>query len=254
MACASSGLTYAQDARPFPQPLPIDKILGPAPQSRILVGLLGGVTYNMHTGKFSVREDGLLCCSFDGGSGVGPNVAAKIFYRLSEDGLFFVGVRAGFEEHDGSFEGDLEELPILGRDNQVETAFFSNDLDAALPALSFQPFVSYRVLPLDLYVTTGPSVQYYPATELTKTHAIDDPSGVVFLDGTTSFELASVNVESLSTTTFGWDLGLDCIIPLSAQLSLGVEGLYRLPLTKLTADEEWSVSNLIGSIGAYYRL
>ncbi|MCB0712207.1 MAG: outer membrane beta-barrel protein [Ignavibacteriae bacterium] len=233
---------------------PTDKVLGPASGPRILVGLFGGVISNSHSGIFSLREDGILCCQFDGASSVGPTVALRGDYFPDAKGFWGISLRAGWEDQSAEFESEVEQLLIFGKDNEPEKADFQNRLSASLSAISISPLAMFKLLDFDLYFSAGPTITLYSSPTFDKTEQILGPTGVTYLDGSTEVDFPDIPVDGVSSSTIGFTAGLDLRYPLTENIYLGSELHYRLPLTKITTDEEWNVSNIIATIGASLAL
>ena len=233
---------------PDPFPIPIDKVLGPG-GARFNIGLYGGIISNSHTGEFTLSEDGLVCCQFDGGNGIGPTVALRGEYFPNRKGTWGIGARIAWEDQSAEFESGVEQLLIFGENNRPEQADFQNQLDASLSGISFSPLFMFKLIDLDLYISAGPSITYFASPSFDKTEQILGPSGVTYLDGTTELSLPDIPVNNIESTYFSVMGGLDLRYPLSDNLSLGSEVFYRFPLTKISTDEDWKVSNLIATLG-----
>ena len=57
-------------------PFPLDRILNPDTRG-IMIGPYGGINFNMHSGEFVLTENGIVCCTFDEGTGLGQWLAQK---------------------------------------------------------------------------------------------------------------------------------------------------------------------------------
>ncbi|MGE3800322.1 MAG: hypothetical protein AB7H80_04815 [Candidatus Kapaibacterium sp.] len=233
---------------------PTDKVFGPASGPRILLGLFGGIISNSHSGIFSLREDGILCCQFDGASSVGLTVALRGDYFPNANGFWGLSLRAGWEDQSAEFESEVEQLLIFGEDNEPEKADFQNRLNASLSAISISPLAMFKLLDFDLYFSAGPTITLYSSPTFDKTEQILGPTGVTYLDGRTEVEFPDIPVDGVSSSTIGFTAGLDLRYPLTENIYLGSELHYRLPLTKITTDEDWKVSNIIATIGASLAL
>ena len=249
MLLIAAPITSAQQAALTPpEPFPVDKVLGPT-GARLALGLYGGIISNDHTGKFTLSEDGILCCQFDGSSGFGPTVALRAEYFLNRKETRGFTVRLAWEDQSAEFESAVEQLLIFGQDNRPEQANFQNKLDASLSAISFSLLFMFKLIDLDLYVSAGPSLTYFASPSFDENEQILGPTGMTYLDGTTELSLPDIPVNDIESTYFAFIGGLDLRYPLSDKLSLGSEIFYRFPLTKITTNEDWKVSNLITTIG-----
>ena len=112
----------------------------------------------------------------------------------------------------------------------------------------------FKLLDFDLYFSAGPTITLYSSPTFDKTEQILGPTGVTYLDGSTEVDFPDIPVDGVSSSTIGFTAGLDLRYPLTENIYLGSELHYRLPLTKITTDEEWNVSNIIATIGASLAL
>ena len=227
-----------------------DTVLGPGEgSSQLMIGLFGGIVTSNHKGQFTLVEEGITCCEFDGASGTGPTAALRVQYNLSEQSPWSLAARIGWEDHSAEFETEVEQLLIFGENNKPELADFQNRLSASLSGITISPLIMYKILDFDLYLSVGPSITLYGSPSFDKTEQIVGPEGVTYLDGTTELLIPDVTIDGVGSSYIGANAGVDLRYPLTDKLGIGLELLYRIPLTKIAPDEEWKVSNLIATAG-----
>lgn len=234
-------------------PYPVDMILNPGGGgARLSIGLLGGITAMSHTGQFTLFEDSIECCNFDGASGVGPMVALRAEFTPDADGPIAVGLRISWQEEGATFESDPEVLPIFGANNEPEDATFINDLDVQAQTVDIAPLAMVRVLPADLYISVGPSYSMTIANQSDVTERLVSPDGVTYLDGTTEKLRVDVSDELVADSRWSLLAGLDLRLPVTDNLSLAAEAFYRLGLTPFGTDDDWKASGIVAGIGISY--
>lgn len=245
----------AQHAVPEPSPLPFpsDRILEPGGGTRF-IGLDVGLTLNFHAGAFSLVQDGILCCAFDGGSSVGTMVRLRGEYYPAREEKWGLSGRIAYQGHGAEFESGVQRLPIFGMNDTIETADFQNTLDVSLPTIDFSGLFTYKVARIpksnvSLYVSGGLSLSFITSSRFDKTERIIGPSGVRYLDGTTEKSFPDLQVDLVNSTQFGIIGGTGIRYPIRETLFVNWELLYRLPFTKLSPDEDWRMSNILFSAG-----
>lgn len=233
---------------PAPLPLPRDPILEPGGRTP-LIGVFGGPTFNTHTGQFTVSENGVVCCVFDGGSGVGIVAGAKAFIPLGD--AFAISPRISFEDRSGKYVQETEAFSFLGANNQTETLRFHDELEMNLPGVTVDALATYTFTSFGLYAALGPSAGILVGKDFTKTETIPGPSGVTFLDdGSVSKTINSGEIATANTLQFGARGGLGANIPISGgAITLNPEVLYTFPLTKVSSVDEVKVSGLQATLG-----
>lgn len=240
-------------AVPLAPPLPPDRVLEPGGGTR-MVGVDVGLTLNFHGGAFSLVQQGITCCGFDGAGSVGTLLRVRgEYYPEREDKWGFTG-RISLEGHGAEFESDVRQLPIFGRNDTIETAGFRNTLDVSLPSLDFTGMFTYKIgrIPksdVDLFVSGGLSLMFITSSTFDKTERIVSPSGVRYLDGSQEKSFPDLDVDLVNSAQFGLIGGANVRYPIRPDLFINWELLYRLPFTKISPDEDWRMSNLLFTAG-----
>ena len=231
---------------------PEDRILFPGAARMILVGPYAGIDFTRHTGNFTTTQNGLLCCSFEKGSGLGLAAGVKAFIPLG--GNFDFSPRLLYENPGGEFTALLQQYPIRGQNNSVELVTLENTLDVTLHTLSVDLLAAYTFKPLGLYLALGPSAGFILANRFTKTETILGPPGVRYLDGRTAQEIFSESTEIPNTMTLSIRGGAGAMIPIGRGMRLNPELLYGFPLTTVSKDGEWKASTVQATIGVLFEL
>lgn len=219
-----------------------------------MVGLDVGLALNFHSGAFSLVQNGVNCCGFDGAGSVGTLIRLRgEYYPEREDKWGFSG-RLSLEGHGAEFESDVRQLPMFGANDTVEMVAFQNSLDISLPSLDFSGLFTYKVgrIPkstVDLFVSGGLSLMFITSATFDKAERIISPSGVRYLDGSVEKSFPDLDVDLVNSVQFGIIGGANVRYPIRNDLFLNWELLYRLPFTKLSADEDWRMSNLLFTVG-----
>jgi hypothetical protein len=228
-----------------------DHILEPAGRP-ILMGAFGGADFNMHKGYFELSERGLVCCSFDHGSGIGPVGGFRAFIPLTDE--IDISPRVAFESRGGTFTSLSEPLPILGLNNEVEQVRFDNRLDVTLNTVEIGAMASYTFTDFGLYAAAGPSLGIVAGRHFTKSETIHDPAGVSYLDGSLTKTTFDGPLSMARSTMISARAGLGAKLPITETLTLNPEALYILPLTTASNEGRWKATGVQASVGVMVGL
>ena len=232
-------------------PLPHDAILLPSPFFPFLIGPYAGPDYTLHRGEFQMSENGIPCCTFEKGSGLGFTAGVKSFISLGEKS--FLSPRIAYTRHNGSFESFSEYFPFFGADDTVENMRFRDQLSAPLPTFAADLFYCYRIdSGLGLYVIGGPAVEYIGSATFEKTETIVGPDGVTYLSGGTERQVEIDYVGETSRVVFGARAGLSLLYALSETLYLNPELTFSLPVTVINGN--WRMFEAQGTFGVIFGL
>jgi hypothetical protein len=223
-----------------------DRILEPGGRP-IMLGLYSGIIYNMHDGEFYTMQDGIVCCRFDNGSGIGAVGGVKAMIPVTEN--ISISPRLMYENRGGTFISRDERYPMLGENNRVELVTFENRLDVKLHTVTVDAMTSYTIEPIGMYVTAGPSVSLVVGQGFSKTTSIDSPAGVRFLDGTTSRVIDPGNQDIVRPVLFSARGGVGALIELAENIYLNPEALYAFPLGNVSKQDNWKASGIQGTLG-----
>ena len=225
---------------------PHDAILLPTPWSPWFIGIYAGPDYTFHQGSFQLYEDGILCCEFEKGEGLGYTVGIKTFLPLAERS--YLSPRVAYTRHTGSFSATSEPFAIRGLNDSIETTTFDETLSTPIPALAADLLYIYRLDSASgFYVGGGPSVEYLLQTRFTKTEEIAGPPGVTYLDGTTE-RVQEIDFEQeANALVFGGRIGAGFLYPLSEAIRLNPELLVSLPVSVVSG--EWRMFEIQATLG-----
>lgn len=225
---------------------PHDAILIPTPWVPILIGPYVGPDYTIHRGDFRLYEDGILCCEFEQGEGLGYTAGIRAFFPLGFTS--YISPRIGYTRHAGTFTTRTGPYPFRGLNDSVEEMYFTEELTTPLPAFAADLFYLQRIdSSLGLYIGGGPSVEYLSEARFRKRERITAPEGVTYLDGTSEREQEiDFDVEA-ADLVFGGRLGLVMLYPVTDWLYLNPELTASLPIS--VVSEQWRMFEVQGTIG-----
>lgn len=230
----------------FPRPLPVDRILEP-PGRHFMIGLYGGPNLASHSGRFTMTENGITCCTFDEGSGTGFVLGLKAFFPLTDQ--IDITPRVSFETRPGTFSTLGEPLPILGQNNQVETMQFRDELNVSLSGIAIDAMGSFAFTDFGLYAAVGPTFWLAAGKGFTKDETIANPNGVDYKTGGTTKRILEGDFQNLESLQIGGRGGLGARIPLAEAMYINPEVLYTFPFTNVTTLDDWKTSGLQLTVG-----
>lgn len=237
---------------PFPQ----DLILNPTGGLQLSVGVLGGLVRNAHYGEFTLTDGAIECCRFDEGSGWGAAGAVRFEMTPNDEQPWRFAGRIGVQQDGGRFLSDVEELPVLGQNNELERGEFQNELTISTTSIDLTPMVMFRLLDskLDLYLSAGPTVGYSVAATQSVRERIIAPVELEYLDGSREKLRQDLPVSLVRSTHVSATGGLDLRMPVSPAISLAAEVYYRYGITPFGEDADLKMNSIIGSIGVMYTI
>ncbi len=236
-----------------PEPIPHDAILLPTPFHPFLIGPYAGPDYTVHRGNFTMVEDGIVCCTFDRGTGLGFTAGLKSF--LPFGGENFLSPRLAFTLHNGAFQNLSEPFPLFGVGDTIEDVRFRDELTTPLPSVAFDLMYCYR-LGLDstigLYAIAGPGIEYIAEASFTKTEGIAVLDGVTYLDGTDERQVEIDYTEESARVVLTARAGISLLYKLSETLYLNPEVTASLPITVI--NDNWRMFEIQGTFGLIFGL
>ncbi|MBN1446787.1 MAG: outer membrane beta-barrel protein [Bacteroidetes bacterium] len=234
-----------------PEP-PIDKILYPGALLHILFGPYAGVNLNMHSGSFSTMENGVICCNFDEGDGIGTVFGIKGFIPLTKH--FRLSPRLHYEQRGGDFTAELLSYPFFGSGQSLEYVDMENTLDVTLNTVGIDILATYHPGFAGLYFTAGPSLGFIASQNFRKYERILRPPGVTYLDGGTEKVVFDGEMEIVKDLLLGLRGGLGILVPVTSDIHLDGEALYHFPLGSVSSEGDWNVSALQFTLGILFAL
>lgn len=236
-----------------PDPIPHDAILLPTPFKPFLIGPYAGPDYTVHRGNFTMVEDGIVCCTFDRGTGLGFTAGLKSF--LPFGGENFLSPRLAFTLHNGAFQNLSEPFPLFGVGDTIEDVRFRDELTTPLPSVAFDLMYCYRLgldSTLGLYAIAGPGIEYIAEASFTKTEGIAVLDGVTYLDGTDERQVEIDYAEESARVVLTARAGISLLYKLSETLYLNPEVTASLPIT--VVNDNWRMFEIQGTFGLIFGL
>jgi hypothetical protein len=227
-----------------------DMILDPETHSTWLLGVFGGIDYNMHHGGFTTTENSIICCVASDGTGIGAAVGIKAFIPLSDN--ISITPRILYEGRNGTFSAAPENYPILGKNNQVENLILTKQFKATIATVGADLFVAWNVTENGLYIAGGPSVATIVSKHFVQTEHIASPSGVTYLGGAPDATVLDSDLDITKSLQVLLKLGVGYQIHVSDKFTVNPEVMYGLPLTKFSNMYDWSGSALQFTVGLLY--
>lgn len=232
-------------------PMPQDHILEPGGRP-ILAGIAGGIDYNMHRGEFYLSEDGIVCCRFDEGSGIGPVAGVRAFIPLNDEIDF--SPRLQYEGRGGEFTSISDPLPFFGSNNEVEMVRFEDRLETTIGTISVDLLATYRVTEFGLYVAAGPSAGLVVTKSFIKSESIAEPTGVKYLDGSSSKETFRGELDIVNPALFSIRGGIGAMLEVAEGIHVNPEVLYGLPLNRISKQDNWKGTTVQATLGILIAL
>jgi len=216
--------------------------------------LLGGAGYQSHTGSFTLSEEEIECCNFDGGSGFGPSLALRTEYTPDPEGRLRFAARIGLSSETAHFLSEPEALPVLGEDHRPQEGLFQNKLTVGRRSLDISPMVMVKILDADLYLTFGGTWSRTLASTTDLQERILAPIGLTFLDGTTAKDRPDLPVALVADNHTSLVGGLDLRYPITDRIGLAAELHYTHGVTGFGVEESWKASGVSGGVGVEWRM
>ncbi len=227
-----------------------DMILDPEAHSSWMLGVFGGIDYNMHHGGFTTTENSIICCVASDGTGVGAALGIKAFIPLSDN--FSITPRLLYEGRNGTFSAAPETYPILGQNNTVENLLLTKQFKATISTIGADLFVAWYLSENGLYLVGGPSVATIVSKNFVQTEHIESPSGVTYLSGSPDATVLSSDLDITKSLQVLLKLGVGYQIHVSDKFTINPEATYGLPLTKFSKFYDWAGSALQATVGLLY--
>lgn len=250
LALAFTSRPLTAEPPPF-FPMPKDNILEPGGRP-ILAGIAGGIDYNIHRGEFYLSEDGIVCCRFEEGSGIGPVAGARAFIPLSDE--IDLSPRLQYEGRGGEFRSISDPLPFFGSNNEVEMVRFEDRLETTIGTIGVDVLASYRVTEFGLYVAAGPSAGFVVTKSFIKSESIAEPSGVKYLDGSTAKETFRGELDIVNPVLLSIRGGIGATLEVADGIHINPEILYGLPLNRISKEDNWKAGTVQATLGILIAL
>ncbi|MDP4218966.1 MAG: outer membrane beta-barrel protein [Bacteroidota bacterium] len=229
-----------------------DMILDPEPHSGWLLGIFGGMDYNMHHGGFATTEGSIICCVASDGTGTGAALGAKAFIPLSDE--ISLTPRIIYEGRNGTFSASPETYPILGQNNTQENVILTKQFKASIATVGADLFLAWKITDNGLYLAGGPSVATIVSKHFIQSEHVESPSGVTYLGGSPDATVLDSDLDITKSVQVLIKLGIGYQIQVSDHFTLNPEALYGIPLTKFSKTYDWAGSALQFTLGILYSI
>ncbi len=229
-----------------------DMILDPEQKAGWLLGIYGGIDYNMHHGGFTTTEGSVICCVASDGTGLGTAVGIKAFIPVSDNIL--ISPRILYEGRNGTFSANPENYPILGKDNTKENLVLTKQFKASIATVGADLFVAWNVTENGFYIAGGPSITAIVSKHFVQSEHIESPGGVTYLGGLPDATVLDTNLDITKSLQVLLKLGIGYQIKLSDNFTINPEAIYGFPLTKFSKTYDWAGSALQLTVGLLYTL
>lgn len=227
-----------------------DMILDPEKQTSWMLGVFGGIDYNIHHGGFTTTENSIICCVASDGTGVGAALGIKAFIPLSDN--FSITPRILYEGRNGTFTAAPENYPILGKNNQVENLVLTKQFKATIATMGADLFVAWYLTENGLYLAGGPSVAAIVSKHFMQTEHIETPGGVTYLGGSPDATVLDSDLDITKSLQVLLKLGVGYQIHVSDKFTVNPEALYGFALTKFSKTYDWAGNALQLTVGLLY--
>jgi hypothetical protein len=229
-----------------------DMILDPEPKTGWMLGVFGGIDYNMHHGGFTTTEGSIICCVANNGTGLGGVVGIKAFIPLSDN--IALTPRILYEGRNGTFSAAPELYPILGQNNTQENLILTKQFKASIATVGADMFLAWYLTENGLYLAGGPSIATIVSKHFVQSEHIESPSGVTYLGGAPDATVLDSDLDITKSLQVLVRIGAGYQIHLSERFTVNPEVSYGIPLTKLSTFYDWAGSAFQSTIGLLYSL
>lgn len=206
------------------------------------VGVSAGMFFSLHAGGFSWPEACPDCGRYDQGSGVGTALDLRISIPVAS--WLRIEPRLFGECQRADFTSEPIHVDIIGRDLQPQAAQLQDELAYTLRLIGIEAMAAVAVGPRGFHLLAGPALGFRITESATVTERILSPEGAVFLDGSREHTVFEGDAEKARSLHAGIRAGAAYTLPLGADLRLGVEATWLLPLRTVTDGGEWRVSGI----------
>jgi hypothetical protein len=230
-----------------------DRILAPSKELTYLIGPYGGGYFHSGISSLFIPDEPADCRTpFSSESKLGIMYGLKAFIPITDFISVSPRVQLGNISSDISRNG--KSYPILGHNNQLESASGIDKLDLKLNTMDIDLLLTYSYVSLGLYAAAGPSVGLLSSSDYTLTTNLVAPAGVTYLDGSTSQTLSTGKMSNLNNLLLSVRVGIGWNYQLTDFLFLNPELLYSLPLSKIDKDSDSKIGGFLFTVGVLFSL
>lgn len=221
---------------------------------RTRYGVVGGLSFNMHTADFQALPGIANCCSqFSSGSGTGALGGVFVEWPLGRDHLF--SLRASYVDHSALLSKQEPYRIVVGGVGQDMVD--EHTIDASLASIGLEPAVAYRAFG-DLFVMGGVRLGMMMTKTYSQKEQIIEPAGTgTFLDSLGNDSHSRTRNASTGTIPDASELivqpflGVRYDLPMNhdATLLLVPEVSYSYSLTNAASGLNWKPNGVRAGVG-----
>lgn len=217
-------------------------------------GIAVGANSNLHSASFSKLGSYPSCCpEFTGGTGLGTYAGAFLTVQLNT--AWRLQTRLAYSNESGTLADDEFSFVADLRDSvRIVGALFRHELDVTLASLGIEPIVAFRPLGT-LDIMLGPRFAFVTSSTFHQTETLIEPPdyGEYLGEGRVWVNTVS-DIPNASTFRMAISLGLRYVLPINtgSVFNIAPEIFYSFPLTNITPDVQWNVSQLRFSVALFY--
>ncbi|MBI2794141.1 MAG: OmpA family protein [Ignavibacteria bacterium] len=223
-------------------------------QMRYEWGIVAGAHRNVHAASFSRLGSYPSCCpEFTGGSGWGTYAGS--FFTVQMSAQWRLQTRLAYSNERGTLADDEFSFVADLRDSaQVVQALFQHRLDATLASIGVEPLIAFRPIGA-LDVMVGPRIAFVTSSMFHQTETLIEPADYgEYLGSGREWVNTVGDIPNASSLRLAVSLGLRYVLPVGPGSAFNVapEIFYSYPLTNVTPDIQWSVSQFRFSVALFY--
>ncbi|NQW29559.1 MAG: OmpA family protein [Ignavibacteria bacterium] len=211
---------------------------------RYIVGVYGGLGFNLHSASFGQLPGVPSCCDqYKDATSVGPAFGLMGEFPLSKN--LRLQTRLGY----ASLSGTLTRTETIGNepvldDGPVPTPVRRNinvehSIKASLPMAVFEPTLSYRLLDF-FWISAGARVGFLLSKEYEQKEVLFNPDGYVFTSGSAIRNVSAGPIPDAKSLQMHGVLGLGYELLTRSNISIIPEVRYYLPFTNI-GSVDWNV-------------
>lgn len=227
-------------------------------QNRLLLGIIGGGSLNLHRGVLTTNDGILECGQFENATTLGWLLGNSVNIPITEQ--LSIAPTLYFHKANATFSADNPVQPRVALGNGATVPMSTDQtLGVSLNYLTLdiplRYFISER-----LYALIGGSVGLNIGTSFEQEEKIISPSGLTFLDGSTNRKIfagtfTDANGNSTSSSLrYAGIIGLGYMLPIHQSIVVHPEISFQYALSPVLNDNNWKVHSLRAGVGVSYVL
>ncbi|MBL7999659.1 MAG: hypothetical protein JNL32_13620, partial [Candidatus Kapabacteria bacterium] len=228
------------------------------PMNRLMFGVMGNASLNIHRGTLTTTEGILECGRFENATTLGWTAGNTVNIPMTSE--LSVSPHVYFHNANAVFSALNSVTPLvsIGNGNTVPMSS-THDLQVSLHYLMVDIPVRY-FLNKRTFLSAGVSFGTPVNSSFEQSERITSPTGLTFLDGTTTRKIFAgqfsdtQGASSTSPLRVGAIASVGYILPLSESFALTAESGFQFGITSVLQGNSWSLHSLRGGIGLSYIL